>query len=270
MNNKQINTYGLNQSQISILEQNFGKENVADVTENAKMLWTQPAAAIVVKPELMSKTDMTVLNDTFKEDFNTAKILIPSQTHICDAGKSEELADNVPKYYKSHIGGYDISFMCYIESDVDNMTDTIKVIRKREAIPEEYESAVARMNKSLKAIESVFMPETDEYEAKINYIYKTADTFDRLTKLMEHIPELKIREKVPFRYMINSVLMAAMQASGILEEDVEFADDKTIGYHKDFIDELTVCISKYYNFSKQEVTNNDNKGYHKGTESSGY
>ena len=242
MDNKHILTYGLSKDQNALLESTFGAENVFDVTGDIVTLCTCPAAAIVIKTDILNIRDIDTLNHMFRDEYNTAKILIPSEPENAaqghEAGKSSS-------WNKRHTDSRDFNFFICIESDTVNMTETIEEIKKRYAIHEEYEKAVSRMEHSLADIKDIFMPETKEYEAKINYIHKAADTYDKLTKLMAHIPKLKIREKVPYRYMLNSVLLAAMQASGILKEDIEYADDDKIGYHRQFIAELTECIERH-------------------------
>lgn len=243
MENKHILTYGLNQKQNEILEKIFGTENVLDVTGDIVTLCTCPAAAIVIKTDSLNIRDIDTLNHTFGNEFNTAIIFVQTESanadHAHSAGKSYSCD-------KSLIDSRDFNFIYYIESDIVNMTETIREIKKRYAIPVEYKKAVTRMERSMEDIKGIFLPESKEFAAGINYIHKAADTYDKLTKLMAHIPELKIRERVQYRYMINSILLAAMQASGILQEDIEYNNDNTIGYHRQFIAELTECIEKYY------------------------
>ena len=142
MDNKHILTYGLSKDQNVLLESTFGAENVFDVTGDIVTLCTCPAAAIVIKTDILNIRDIDTLNHMFGDEYNTAKILIPSEPENAaqghEAGKSSS-------WNKRHTDSRDFNFISCTESDTVNMTETIEEIKKRYAIHEEYKKAVSRM-----------------------------------------------------------------------------------------------------------------------------
>lgn len=222
MNKKNILTYGLKESQMETLIREFSSENIHDVTDCFSDLIAIPAAAIIVNPEALTDEEKSEFNEVFEHDFDTCISVI---------GLWE-----------------DMRFLHVVENDYEKMEDIIGTIKERFAIPVEFASAERRRDMTIENIASIIKcaPE-DSYRSKIGHINGSCVPFEELAKIMKHLPNLKAKEKVPYRIELNSILQAIMVAHGLLNiEDIDFVDEPNIGCEREWISSLAESISKHF------------------------
>lgn len=195
MNKKNILTYGLSEQQNHILQQIFGNEDVLDVTDCFDDLIAIPAAAVVINPVMMRERDKETFNEAFQEDFDTAIVF------------TEEMQD--------------MRFLYTKEENLLSMENTINAIKERLSIPEEHAKAKLYMNEILRRIEAIINPNSDaSYMSQVAHMESYAIPYDDLNKLLEHIDELKAKDRYPYRSDLILMLKSVMLAHGIIEEGV--------------------------------------------------
>lgn len=217
-----IMTYGLSEKQKEILCSEFSSEYIHDVTDCFSDLISIPAATVVVNPDMMNDNDKIAFNEVFKHDYDTC---------ISILGPMENM-----------------DFLHVVEDDYEAMTETIGAVKRRLAIPAEFESAKLRMENVMAGITSVMEIDPDDsFNSHIGHINNTCTPYEELTRIMENIPNLKPQEKIPYRFELNSVLLAVMVAYGIVSlEDIDYVDGPKIGYEREWIESLSSDIKKHY------------------------
>ena len=222
MNKTLIMTYGLSETQMEILRREFPSEYIKDVTDCFTDLIAIPAAAVVVNPDTLADDEKSAFNEVFEHDFNTCISVLGSWD--------------------------DMQFVHVAEDDYVNMEETISAIKDRYSIPDEFAKFNQKKENVIARINVAFENDPDaSYLSQIGHINSTSIPYDNLTKIMEHIPELKAKEKVPYRIELNSILQAVMIAHGILSiDDIDFVSEPDIGYEREWIASLADSISKHY------------------------
>lgn len=222
MNKTLIMTYGLSETQMEILRKEFPSEYIKDVTDCFTDLIAIPAAAVVVNPDTLADDEKSAFNEVFEHDFNTCISVLGSWD--------------------------DMQFVHVAEDDYVNMEETISAIKDRFSIPDEFSKVSQKKENVIARINAAFENDPDaSYLSQIGHINSTSIPYDNLTKILEHLPELKAKEKVPYRIELNSILQAVMLAHGIVSiDDIDFVSEPDIGYEREWITSLADSISKHY------------------------
>lgn len=222
MNKTLIMTYGLSETQMEILSREFPSEYIKDVTDCFADLIAIPAAAVVVNPDALADNEKSAFNEVFEHDFDTC---------ISVLGSWE-----------------DMQFLHVAEDDYVNMKETIGAIKDRYSIPDEFAKVSQKKDDVVARINAVFENDPEaSFLSQIGHIKSTSIPYDNLTKIVEHLTELKTKEKVPYRIELNSILQAVMIAHGILSiDDINFVSEPDIGYEREWIASLADSISKHY------------------------
>lgn len=222
MNKTLIMTYGLSETQMEILRREFPSEYIKDVTDCFTDLIAIPAAVVVVNPDTLADDEKSAFNEVFEHDFNTCISVLGSWD--------------------------DMQFVHVAEDDYVNMEETISAIKDRFSIPDEFAKVSQKKENVIARINAAFENDPDaSYLSQIGHINSTSIPYDNLTKILEHLPELKAKEKVPYRIELNSILQAVMLAHGIVSiDDIEFVSEPDIGYEREWITSLADSISKHY------------------------
>lgn len=222
MNKTLIMTYGLSETQMEILSREFPSEYIKDVTDCFADLIAIPAAAVVVNPDALADNEKSAVNEVFEHDFDTC---------ISVLGSWE-----------------DMRFLHVAEDDYVNMKETIGAIKDRYSIPDEFAKVSQKKDDVVARINAVFENDPEaSFLSQIGHIKSTSIPYDNLTKIVEHLTELKTKEKVPYRIELNSILQAVMIAHGILSiDDINFVSEPDIGYEREWIASLADSISKHY------------------------
>lgn len=215
-------TYGLSKAQKEILSREFSSGYIKDVTDCFSDLIAIPAAAVVVNTDALDNSEKSAFNKVFEHDYDTCI---------------------------SILGFWDnMQFLHIAKNDYVNMGKTIGAIKDRLSIPDEFIKVKQQRDDVIARINAVFEnePETS-YQSQIGHINNTSIPYDSLTMIMEHIPELKAKEKVPYRSELNSVLQAVVVAHGLMSiDDIDFVNEPEIGNEREWIASLVDSISKHY------------------------
>ncbi|MCH3951823.1 MAG: hypothetical protein LKE33_12955 [Acidaminococcus sp.] len=194
-------TYGLTEKQNAILTQCFGDSCVA--ADHLDALFSPDVVVPVVNPDRLNETEQQALNKGFERLQPFTVVLLTSME--------------------------DVRFTYVLEKHPESMADTIAVIREVQALPERLNKASERAAKMETAIDDL-VKEASKESYMIDQIIRTVNTcipFELLTALMEHVPSLKRREKVPYRTELRSLLTAAKMAYGLNDaEDAAFLDSE--------------------------------------------
>ena len=222
MNKTLIMTYGLSETQMEILRREFPSDYIKDVTDCFTDLIAIPAASVVVNPDALADNEKSAFNEVFEHDFNTCISVLGSWD--------------------------DMQFVHVTEDDYVNMEETISAIKDRFSIPDEFAKVSQKKENVIARINAAFENDPDaSYLSQIGHINSTSISYDNLTKILEHLPELKAKEKVPYRIELNSILQAVLIAHGILSiDDIDFVSEPNIGYEREWIASLADSISKHY------------------------
>lgn len=222
MNKTLIMTYGLSETQMEILRREFPSDYIKDVTDCFTDLIAIPAASVVVNPDALSDNEKSAFNEVFEHDFNTCISVLGSWD--------------------------DMQFVHVTEDDYVNMEETISAIKDRFSIPDEFAKVSQKKENVIARLNAAFENDPDaSYLSQIGHINSTSIPYDNLTKILEHLPELKSKEKVPYRIELNSILQAVLIAHGILSiDDIDFVSEPNIGYEREWIASLADSISKHY------------------------
>ena len=222
MNKTLIMTYGLSETQMEILRREFPSEYIKDVTDCFTDLIAIPTAAVVVNPDALADDEKSAFNEVFEHDFNTCISVLGSWD--------------------------DMQFVHVAEDDYVNMEETISAIKDRFSIPDEFAKVSQKKENVIARINAAFENDPDaSYLSQIGHINSTSIPYDNLTKILEHLPELKAKEKVSYRIELNSILQAVMLAHGIVSiDDIDFVSEPDIGYEREWITSLADSISKHY------------------------
>lgn len=78
-------------------------------------------------------------------------------------------------------------------------------------------------------------------------MYNNCNIYEKLNEIIEYLPELKSKEKVPYRTELNSMLDAFMIAHGLMAIDgIDFVDESDIGYEREWITSLADSFYEHY------------------------
>ncbi len=185
------------------------KYDVVDVTECFTDLIAIPAEAVVVCPSKLSSDSIKTFNEVFGKDYDTWVIFT-------------EKPD------------LNIGVMYTLECEPEIMSDTIETLQGRYELPEQIKKAYNYKKGILNEIEKIFEPDRNlSMTDKVALIYKCCKPYIYLNRIVEHIPDLKLREKVPYRYELDHILLAVMLAHDLVEKDYLFANLHMDGKIKD-------------------------------------
>ena len=247
MYNTLIMAYGLSNEEFETLMNEF--ENVEDVTDNFNDLITRPAAGVIVDWDKLNDEEKKTFIDAFKE--NNREL----NTEICILGIYDDENVLPGKINIWHSYSQDIPMLHVLEFGPNSLDNTIYMIKKRLSVPKRFDEAKKRIENTVEDIKKVIEEPAKGhcFEDQISLINNGCKPYEFLTKIMNHFPELKTGEKVPYRIEVNSVFTATLIAFGLLRiEDVNFDslslsggdDDKESA--KDYINYLTNTIKNHY------------------------
>lgn len=198
---RKVLTFGITQEQQQIIADAVSdKYDVVDVTECFTDLIAIPAEAVVICPSKLSSDSIKTFNEIFGEDYDTWVVFTEKPS-------------------------LDIEVMYTLEREPEIMWDTIEALQGRYELPEQVKEAYNYKEDVLNEIKAIFEPDRDlSMWDKMALIYNCCTPYTYLNKIVDHIPDLKLREKVPYRYELNHILLAVMLAHGLVEKDYLFAN----------------------------------------------
>lgn len=235
---RKVLTFGITQEQQKIITDAVSdKYDVVDVTACFTDLIAIPAEAVVICPSKLSSDSIKTFNEVFGEDYDTWVVFTEKPN-------------------------LNIEVMYTLECEPETMWNTIEALQGRYELPEQVKEAYNYKEDVLKEIKEIFEPDRDlSMRDKMARIYNCCTPYTYINKIVEHIPDLKLREKVPYRYELNHILLAVMLAHDLVERDnlfvnlymdgVEIEDNKEaaspfISYDVKWICSLSDLIHDHY------------------------
>ncbi len=231
INDTLILTYGLSNKQMEILKDEF--DNVKDVSDNFLELIESPAAAVVVNWDKLNDDEVKVFQEACRQE------KIEYNTLVLTLNDHDE--DNIEVYHQT-------------ETKNDTLSDIINEIKERLSLPEQFKDAKCRMEIALGDIRKAIEDPTKNikhFESQVLMINNGCRSYEYLTTIMNHLPELRGLEKVPYRIELNCVLNATMVALGLLKiEDIDMQQDLSLYREHDlalnYIADLAEMIKSHY------------------------
>ena len=209
---KKVLTFGIMMEQYNIVKEAFrDKYDVVDVTECFTDLLAVPADAIVIDPDMVSDDEVEMLNEVFEHDKDTSIVVT----------KDAELI---------------LNHVYVIEDNPDTMECTIQELQERFNLPGDLEEAYKYKNEVLAGI--VAAKEVDEelsLRGKVATVYSSCIPYEKVNTILGHIPDMKLKERYPYRSDFNMVLDAFMLSQGLLAPE-----DRDFDYENGDIDKLWV------------------------------
>ena len=198
---RKVLTFGITQKQQQIITAAVSNQyEVVDTTACFTDLIAIPAEAVILCPSKLSSDSIEIFHEIFGEEHDTRIIF------------TEE-----PMFHAN--------IMYTLEHDPNTMRDTIKTLQDRYELPAQIREAVQYREDTLHKIQEIFEPDSAlSMRDKVAQIYHCCTPYTYLNQIVTHIPHLKFREKVPYRYELNHILLAVMLAHGLVEKEHLLAD----------------------------------------------
>lgn len=200
---RKVLTFGITQEQHDTIKEAFTDQyDVVDVTESFTDLLAVPADAIIIGPSAMNEKEALMFDEVFRHDMDTS-IIFTRDDHIVS------------------------NYLYMIEDNPETMESTIRELQERFNLPDELKDAYEYRDEVLAGITAA--KEVDEelsLRSQIAAIYNSCIPYEKLNQIMNHIPELKPKEKYPYRSEFNMVLDAFMLSQKIIgPEDTDYSDE---------------------------------------------